>query len=341
MGENEFLCARKANVTETAYENGLTLMTKENIFFCFEMYTSQGGLSELVKQGRRLGEQWGVKMTAQELSRLFSTQLKSVLLPRTRITCMFMDTGLRFTGRNSDQDIKLVTELLTATLEKARDSERYRSLCDKRKAASLASITGSFWLPFLTALAPMGTHNLNVAYTLSAQRLEVFEPDNGTAPQNKVQKHFHTPDAKKWTDTATAMQDGRSLCLLLGPRKAGKKAKVADEDETEGDEERWEPRERTVRDLTLENDWYRDRLAEYKVKVGDQRNIIHCQRAQLEGTQAELEDTQAQLEDTQAQLEGVQARLEGVQAQLEEVRAQLEEVQALKKRSRKRKEVSE
>ena len=68
MGENEFVCARKAKRTETVYENGLTLlMTNENILF--EMYILQGGgLSELVRQGRRLGEKWGVKMTAHELS---------------------------------------------------------------------------------------------------------------------------------------------------------------------------------------------------------------------------------------------------------------------------------
>ena len=53
-------------------------------------------------------------------------------------------------------------------------------------------------------------------------------------------------------------------------------------------------------DLILENDWYRNRFTEYKVKVDVQNNIIHRVQDQLEEVQDQLKELQARLEEVQA-----------------------------------------
>ena len=227
-----------------------------------------------------------MKLTAEALSIRFAAKLKKKLTPRIRVQCIFDEKGwLKFVGKPGEEGIKLVTELLGGVLQTARVSDRCHGLCEKVKERDLASITGAFWLPFLTALAPMGTHEREVAYTLTSENLAAFEPV--TEPQSVVAKYFHTLDTKKWPDSAKAVPDTRTVYMLLGKRAAGKKPRAAKKEDEEREAE-WEPAQRTVTQLTLENDFYRRRLLEVKKEHVADKVYFKEQMREMEATIAEL-----------------------------------------------------
>ena len=215
------------------------------------------------EEGRELGKEWitEVDRTDAALSRRFVDFLAAQRLKP--LLCEFTSEGLKFRGDNIVIGV-MVVKMLNCALENVKSTTRFISMKNKKsKEKLLARLTGAFWLPFVTILAPLGTHKQGETYTLTWRKVKEYQQlaTTNNEPQKLMAKYFRTPRRSKWSDTATILDPKLPIVsLYVGERAEGKGTQPQEE---EG------PKRWTVRELKAEIEVWRDRVDELDMIVED------------------------------------------------------------------------